>query len=239
MSYAMEYPLASQATVSERTLFIRRTYAHLAAAIGVFIAIEYAIFGLVSKVQLDETMGRFLGNPMSTLLVVGGFIAISYLATWWASSGASPALQYAGLGLYVVAEALIFVPLLYTATYYVHDDTIIPTAGVLTLSVFGGLTGAVFFTRKDFSFLAPILSISFFLVMGLIVCAMFIPHAVHLGMWFSALMILIASASILYQTSNIIHHYRTDQHVAAALALFASVATLFYYILRLLMQNRN
>ena len=46
-------------------------------------------------------------------------------------------------------------------------------------------------------------------------------------------MVIFAGAAILYQTSNILRHYRTDQHVAAALALFAAIALLFWYILRL------
>ena len=35
--------------------------------------------------------------------------------------------------------------------------------------------------------------------------------------------------------ATILHHYDTDMHVAAALALFAAIATLFWYILRLLL----
>jgi FtsH-binding integral membrane protein len=237
MSYAMEYPLAFQASESERAAFIRRTYAHLAGAILAFVGLECLIFTVASQVQLGEfILNVFARSPWSALLVVGGFIAISYLAQWWATQGGSPAMQYAGLSLYVVAEAVIFLPLLYLAVYAVNDKTIIPTAGILTLSMFGGLSAAAFVTRKDFSFLGPILSISFFVVLGLIVCAILIPGAIHLGMWFSLLLIVLASASILYQTSNVIHHYRTDQHVAAALALFAAVAMLFYYILRLLIQ---
>ena len=49
-------------------------------------------------------------------------------------------------------------------------------------------------------------------------------------------MIGFASMYILYETSNVLHRYRTDQYVAAALALFAAVALLFWYILRLLME---
>ena len=56
-----------------------------------------------------------------------------------------------------------------------------------------------------------------------------------LGTLFASLMVLLAAGSILYETSNIVHHYRTDQHVAAALGLFASVAMMFYYILYLLL----
>jgi FtsH-binding integral membrane protein len=43
----------------------------------------------------------------------------------------------------------------------------------------------------------------------------------------------------MYDTSNVLHHYRTDQYVAASLALFASVAMLFFYVLRLVMAFSN
>ena len=46
-------------------------------------------------------------------------------------------------------------------------------------------------------------------------------------------------AEILYDTSKIIHSYNPDQHVAAALELFASVALPFWYILRILMRARR
>ncbi len=36
-------------------------------------------------------------------------------------------------------------------------------------------------------------------------------------------MVVFASGYILYDTSNVLHHYRTEQYVAASLALFASV----------------
>jgi FtsH-binding integral membrane protein len=237
MQYALEHPIAAYAGESARAAFIRRTYAHLAGAIGAFVALEFLIFSLFSQQDLTAAMQRVFSNPLSGLFVIGGFIAISWLATWWASSGASPALQYAGLALYVVAEALIFVPLLYMAAYvYVGDPNIIPTAGVLTLCVFGGLTAASFITRSDFSFLGPILAVASFVALGVIVCAFLFGFS--LGLWFSLAMVVFASIAILYQTSNIIHHYRTDQHVAAALALFAAVAMLFYYILMALMQRR-
>jgi FtsH-binding integral membrane protein len=159
-------------------------------------------------------------------------MGVSWLANYWASSGASAGLQYLGLALFVVAQSIIFVPLLFIA--YIKDPTTIPTAGVLTLCVFGGLTAAVFITRKDFSFLGPILCIASFLALGVILVATFFSPSL-LGLVFCFAMVALASGYIIYDTSNILHRYRTDQHVAASLALFASVALLFWYILQILM----
>jgi FtsH-binding integral membrane protein len=40
---------------------------------------------------------------------------------------------------------------------------------------------------------------------------------------------------VLYDTSNIIHRYQPGDHVAAALSLFASIALLLWYVLRILL----
>jgi uncharacterized protein len=53
------------------------------------------------------------------------------------------------------------------------------------------------------------------------------------------LMIGFAGAAVLYDTSNIIHAYPEDRYVSAAMQLFASIALMFWYVLRLMMGNRN
>jgi FtsH-binding integral membrane protein len=99
--------------------------------------------------------------------------------------------------------------------------------------MFGALTASVFFTRQDFSFLRTGLWIGGIAAFALLLMGYF--AGLHLGVWFSVAMVVLACGWILYDTSNVLHHYRTDQHVAASLALFASVALLFWYVLRLLM----
>lgn len=223
--------MAAFAEETARTAFIRRTYLHLAGAVGLFVAIETVIFTVVDQDALGRlVMGMFSG--WNWLIMLGAFMGVSYLANYWAQSNASRGLQYAGLLLYVLAEAVIFVPLLYLANTYAPKA--IPTAGVMTLITFGGLTLMILFTKADASWLGKYLCWGGIVALGVIVCAIVFQFA--LGVWFSALMVGLASGYILYYTSNILHHYRTDQHVAASLALFASVALLFYYILRLVMQ---
>jgi uncharacterized protein len=241
MSYAyeMDRPLAVRAGESERATFIRRTYLHLAGAILAFVALEFLIFNSVSSAQLDEFMMRFFASPMSLLLIMGAYIGVSMFARYLALNGGSSASAYAGLALYTAFEVVFFVPILHIAVHYVKDPTILPTAGILTLSMFGGLTLAAFTTKKDFSFLRPVLSLGFFLMLGLIVAAIFIPGSVKLGLWFSFIGVALASVAILYDTSNVIHHFRTNQYVAASLSLFASIATLFYYILMILIQTQS
>ena len=223
---------AASAAESERVGFIRQTYLHLGGAILAFVAIEATIFSVVPAETLINLTMRAGG--MVWLLLLGAFMMVSWLARSWAESTTSKPMQYLGLTLYVFGEAIIFVPLLVVAQFYVRDPYLIPSAGLITLMTFGGLTAVVMFTRTDFSFLRTYLWWGGILAIGLIVAAAFF-NGLSLGIWFSAGMIALASGYILYDTSNVLHHYRTDQYVAASLALFASVAVLFYYVLRLLM----
>ncbi len=244
MAYEMDYSAPLEAGRSERAAFIRRTYAHLAGAILAFVGLEALIFGVLRPAigtdEFNTMMLRYLTSFPLQIAVVVGFIGSSYLARYWATNGGSVGMQYAGLGLYVVAEAIIFVPLLYIAMFYMRDPEMVGKAGILTLCLFAGLSSVVFFTGKDFSFLGPILAIASFVALGIIICAMLFPGSLFsLGLWFSVAMIVLASGAILYDTSNIMLHYRMDQHVAASLSLFASVAMLFYYILMALMQSRR
>jgi FtsH-binding integral membrane protein len=234
----MESPIAIRAQESARAAFIRRTYGHLAGAILAFVGIELVIFQALPAGTPEALIRTLFGSPVMLLVLMGAFVGVGWLAQAWAQSDSSPGLQYLGLALYVVFQAIIFVPILFVATYMVpNGQNIIPTAGILTLAMFAGLTLSVFITGKDFSFLGPILSIASFVAIGFIIAA--IIFGFSLGLVFSFAMVALASAFIIYDTSNVLHHYRTDQYVAASLALFASVAVLFFYILRILIATSS
>ena len=226
------HPFAvAQAGGNVRANFIRKTYLHLAGAVLAFIGIEIAIFNS----PLADQVASFIlkGGQMGWLGFLGAFMVAGWLARSMAASG-SKSTQYFGLVVYVIAQALIFVPLLYIAVYYSSPD-VLTNAAIMTLTLFAGLTAAVFITRTDFSFLRTALAVGGFVAIGAIVCgALF---GFNLGMWFSVAMIVFACAAILYDTSNILHHYHEDQYVGASLQLFASVALLFWYILRLFMSR--
>jgi FtsH-binding integral membrane protein len=178
-----------------------------------------------------------IGSRFSWLIVLGAFIGVSHVADSWARNARSPGMQYAGLGLYVVAETIIFLPLLYIAAFVLKDPNVIGTAGLITAVVFVGLTASVFLTGSDFSWMRQALMIGGFAALGLIVASLLFGFT--LGTLFCAAMVVLASGYILYYTSNVMHHYPIGSHVAAALALFSAVALLFWYILRILMDRRR
>lgn len=232
MSYALEHPIVADAVPSERATFMKRTYAHLAGAILAFVGLEAL---LLNTPGVEEHIIRPLisHGQIGWLLVLVAFMGVSWLAHSWAANATSIGTQYAGLLLYIFAEAIIFLPLLYLANRL--GEGAIMSAGIMTLMVFVGLTLAVLLTGKDFSFLGPILAIGGVLALGAILVAIFVGF--NLGVGFAFIMVAFMCGCILYETSQVMYHFRTDMHVAAALSLFASVATLFWYILQIFMSR--
>lgn len=214
-----------------RAAFIRRTYAHLAGAVAVFAVLIYFLM----QTALPVKMLTFItANQFGWLMFLGAFILVGWMARSLAAGAGGLGVQYAGLGLYVAAEAVIFLPLIYMAMEFASPD-VLPMAGICTAALFGGLTFVVFTTRKDFSFLGSILAIGGVVALGAIVAGAI--FGFNLGLGFTVLMILFASGAILYDTSKIMREYPTDRHVGASLELFASVALLFWYMIRLFMSR--
>jgi FtsH-binding integral membrane protein len=212
-----------------RGTFVSRTYAHLFGAVSAFILIEMFLF----KTGLAETIAQAMLG-VSWLLVLGGFVVVSWLASRTAHLATSKAAQYAALAGYVVAESLIFVPLLYIADRVAPGA--ISSAAVVTFLSFAALTAIVFLTGKDFSFLRGLLCWGGVVALVLIVAG--VVFGFQLGTYFCVAMVGLAGAAILYDTSNVLHHYSEDRYVAAALELFASVALMLWYVLRLFMSRR-
>ena len=228
-TYSSTHAPAASFTESKAT-FLLRTYIHLFGAILLFAAIEYVLFLTGVAQPMAEAM---LG--VNWLLVLGGFVVVSWFASRAAHRAESKAAQYAALIGFVFAEAIIFVPLLFIAMYYTNDPTVINKAAWVTLLGFGGLTGVAFWTRKDFSFLGGLLKWGFIMAIVLIVAG--VAFGLNLGTWFSVAMIGLAGAAILYDTSKIMREYPEDRYVAASLELFASVALMFWYVLRIFMSR--
>lgn len=169
------------------------------------------------------------------LLMLGGFMLITNYAESTALKSTDKNLQYAAFAGYIFAEAVIFVPLLYMAMYTTGSYELIQQAGIVTLTLFAGLSAVVLITKKDFSFIKAGLTIGFFIAIGLIVAgALF---GFNLGLWFSVAMCLLAGGSILYQTSNLVHKFSNQDYIPAALGLFASLMLLFWYVLQIFMSR--
>jgi uncharacterized protein len=223
------YTPVSEISSEARAGFISKTYGHVAGAILLFTLIEVWLFKSGRIVPLSQFILSF-----NWLLIVGALMLVGWLATRAAHQVQSKPLQYAALAGFVIAQAVIFAPLLLVAS--TMKPGIIDDAATITLLGTFGLTATAFITRKDFSFLRGVLIWGGILALVAIVGAVL--FGFQLGTWFSVAMIGFAGAAVLYDTSNIIHHYPEDRYVGAALALFSSIVLMFWYVLRLLM-SRN
>lgn len=221
---------AAFADESARATFIRRTYTHLFAAVVALVGIEVVLFSVLPVQRMINLVQSI--TPMTWLVALVLFMGVSWLARSWAESGTSRTMQYLGLGLYVFAEALLLFPLLIVAVVFVDPQTPI-LAAIVTLAIFGGLTAYVFITGANLNWMGSFLAVGGIAAIAVVFVGMIMGFS--LGLWFSVAMVALASGYILYDTSNVLHHYRTDQDVAASLALFASVALLFWYVLRIMM----
>ena len=224
--------LVSYATNVEQATFYRKTYSHVAIALLAFIVVEAILINTVP----ESLIFSMVSSPFVWLFILGGFWLGSMLANKW-TQAQDKSTQYRGLGIYVLLEAIIFLPMIYIAIDLSDGLAIISQAGIITLSLFAGLTAVVFLTRVDFSFLRSVLVIGGFVALGLIVAGAIFDF--DLGLWFSVAMVALAAGGILYETYNIKNVYSTDQYVAAALQLFSSVMLLFWYVLRILLSRRN
>ena len=233
--------------VSNRTRFIRLTYLHLLGAILAFAGLLWLLTHntfLLTKVSAP--LVKFaLGGRWNWGVVLAVFMVVSWVADYWASHATSKVTQYLGLAFYVVAEALIFVPLLAIVAWKTQailakgggNPNIIRDAAYVTLGIFAALTASVFITKKDFSFLRSGLFMATGAALMLIVLAL--TFGFNLGLAFSVGMVLLAAGYILYQTSQVLAHYDPNQHVAASLALFSSVALMFWYVIRIFLRMRE
>ena len=231
--------VVAEAAPAVRADFYRRTYLLVATACAVF---GLALAGILSMPAIVNPLTRvfFGGGALGWLLVLGGFWLISMLANRLAFGGASAGTQIAGLGIYVVAEALLFAPMLNVLILNFGDATlseIVAPAAVSTLLLAGGLTATVFMTKTDFSFLRAFVVIGLFVALGVIVCAAI--FGASLGMWFVIAMTALMAAVILYQTWAVKTQFRPDQHVGAALVIFSGIATLFWYLIMLFASRRD
>jgi FtsH-binding integral membrane protein len=243
--------------VSERVTFLRRTYLHLTIALVGFAVVAGGMMRFMTQTSYKFSEFAFQGS-WNWLAVLGAFMAVGWVADWLARSDTSRGMQYAGLTLAVIGEGIILQPMLWVlfirfanpGDFYIDDAggvhfaasglavKILMESIVITLAIFIGLSATVFVTKKDFSFMRGILMIGTFAALGVIIASLM--FGFHLGAVFSGAMILLMAGYILYQTSLVMQHYPPTQYVAAALMLFSTIATLFWYVLRLMMElNRR
>jgi FtsH-binding integral membrane protein len=232
--------------VSDRVEFLRKTYGLLGVALVAFAVLTAGMMKFATETSLRFSSWAFTGR-WNWLLVIGLFMLVGFIARRLAVSETSRGLQLLGLAIFVAAQAMLLQPLLWVLIFKFGDRSMLSSgllfsgqagailmqAVVITLAIFIGLTLTVFITKKDFSFLGGILTIASFAVLGVILASMLFGFS--LGALFCGVVILIMAGYILYQTSLVMSVFPPTAYVAGALMLFSTIATLFWYVLQLLM----
>jgi uncharacterized protein len=225
--------------VSDRVAFLRKTYGLLGVALIAWAGITAGMMYFMTETSLKFTQ-MALGGRFSWFLVLAVFMVVGWVAQRLARSETSSGLQFLGLTIAVIAEALIVQPLLWLAIIKFGPNSgpnLILQAALITMTIFVGLTATVFITKKDFSFMRGALMIASFAFLGIILASL--AFGFTLGAVFCGFGILLMSGYILYYTSVVMKEFPPTAHVAAALILFSTIATLFWYVLQLLMSLRG
>jgi len=219
-------PVAT-ASVEERSQFIWKVYAHVVGGILALVAIEAYI---LTSGMVNGLISLMYGSPILTFFA---FVGSTMAAQSVARSAQSTTVQYAAFAAYVGIFAVFIAPAIYYAE--MKQPGVVDSAAGVTILGAVGLIATAMITRKDFSFLRGILVWGGILAIVGIIGSFIFGYA--MGTWFSLAMIGFAGAAVLYDTSNILHHYPKDKYVAASLELFASIALMFWYVLRLFMSR--
>ncbi|MFT7668868.1 MAG: FtsH-binding integral membrane protein [Planctomycetota bacterium] len=220
-------------SVEARAAFLVKVYTHVFGALAAFALIEVVLFQL----KLAEPIYTAMMN-LPWLLIIGAFMLLGNLATGVAHKAKSLQVQYLALLSYVLMQSLLFLPMLFYANEYAKRSSeggVIASAGLVSLAGFAGLTAIGLFSRKNFTFLGAIVKWGFMVALVAIIAAAVFGFT--LGTLFSVVMVALTGASIIYTTQAILREYPEDRYVGASLQLFAAVAMLFWYILRIFMSR--
>ena len=212
-----------------RTAFMSRVYTRLVGAVALFVALEWFLFTSGLAVAITQLV---VGT--SWLLILGGFMVVSWLANSLAVRAGGEAAQWAGLVLLVAANAVIFAPLLLLAELQVPG--VVVQAGQYAVVGFVGLSVIAVRSARDFTWLGAALRWVGLLAIAAIVLSVLTGSV--LGTWFSLAMIGFAGAAILHDTQAILRTTPVGRETAAAMQLFSGVALLFWYLVRFLADRR-
>ena len=220
-NYAQPVP-AAHVSVPERMAFLRKIYGLLSISVFMAAAASWMTLG-------NESFLRTVYSNM-LLFIILEFAAIFF--TFWARKRET-------LGLIALFSFTILTGITTAPILLVYTGATITKAAFLTGLTFAGLSFYTIVSKKDFSFLGGILTVSLIVLIigGLLNAFLFKSSAV--SFLYSAAGVFIFSGFILYDTSNILRRYPTDEYISATLTLYLDVLNLFLMLLNLLGGRRN
>jgi FtsH-binding integral membrane protein len=216
---------AAEATVAERMGFIRKVYALF------FLGTLFAIGGVALGMSYEPLYEYARAHPFIMMLVMLGAVmgatAVRHV----------PVVNVLALFGFTTFTGIVISPLMYAVSLY--NPASIWQAGALTVGIFGGLTAYVFISKRDFSFLRGMLwtGLIIMIIGGLL--NVFLVGSSALGFGLAAATLLLFSGYVLYDTSNIMRRYPTNEYIAGALDLYLDAFNIFLALIRLLNAGRR
>ncbi len=216
---------AARAGLDERMGFVRKVYALF------FAATLFAIGGVAVGVSYRPLLVFAFEHPyVMFFAMLGGVMSAQAVRH-------VPGVNLAALFGFTALTGVVISPLI--AVYTRLNPASILQAGVLTVAIFGGLTAYVFVSKKDFSFMRGMVVTGLIVVFAASLLNFFIVGSSAFAFAISCAALLLFSGFVLYDTSNIIRRYPTNEYVAGALDLYLDAFNLFLALLRLLNAGRR
>lgn len=217
---ALQPQTAAQASLSERMGFIRKVYALF------FVATLFAVGGVALAFSFPPLMIFAFQHPWIALFLMLGAVmgaqAVRHV----------PGVNLAVLFGFTTLTGVIISPLL--SIIGRENPASIVQAGVLTVGIFGGLTAYAFISKRDFSFLRGMLVTGLIVIILAGLLNVLLVGSLGLGFAVAVATLLLFAGFVLYDTSNIIHRYPTNEYVAGALSLYLDAFNIFLALLRIL-----
>ncbi len=180
-----------------------------------------------SALAAGVTAALRLPHP-GVLITLAGYFGLLFLINKFRNSGAGVALLFGLTGFMGYTLGPIVGHYLGLAN---GTQTVMLAIGG-TAAIFLGLSAYALVSKRDFSFLGGFLAIGILLAFLAGLAAIFL-QIPALSLTISAVVVLLMSGLILYETGNIIHGGETN-YVMATLSLFVSIFNLFTSLLQLL-----
>ena len=240
---------AVQPLTQQRVAYLRKVYSLLGAAAFIAVFAGWASISLGPTVTMTSPEGATVAVPLLVSLMLGNRIVmyaafgLLFVATLGASAVSKVRVINVGALMGVaLLMGIELAPMAFVSQYYAGvGDTMsanpIRDTMVMVLSVFAGITGYIFITRKDFSWMGSILSMGVMVIFGACLLS-FVFHTEVFSLAVASAGALLSIGMLLYVTSYIFRNSQMDDAVGDALALLVQLRNLFMFLLRILMSRR-
>lgn len=233
----------------QRVSYLRKVYGLLGASAFVAVLAGWAAISLGPTVELTAEDGSAVAVPALVALMLEspammwGAFALLFVSTFVASAVSKVRIVnvIALLGVALLMGVQL-APMAFIAQYAAGlggtlSANPIRDTMVMVLCVFTGITGYIFTTRKDFSWMKSIVSMGFMVVFGACILSFFFESEAF-SLAVASTGALLSIATLLYVTSYIFRNSEMDDPVGDALSLLVQLRNLFMFLLRILMSRR-